>query len=99
VKFVNLARYTDDVAHVERVRPAHREYAGKIFRQGKLFTAGPFIDGAGALLVYEAENIEEAENLFRNDPFAIECVLIHSEIHRWNPLGLNASLMDPAAAS
>jgi uncharacterized protein YciI len=50
-------------------RPRHREYLAALKEQGKLAASGPFEDDSGALIIYEVENLDEAERLFAADPF------------------------------
>jgi uncharacterized protein len=93
MKFVNFISYVADEAKVQSVRPLHREYASGLRSAGKIVIAGPFEDGAGALIVYEAENREEAEALAANDPYMKAGVWTKYEIHPWLILGANISLL------
>lgn len=43
-----------------------------LLADGNLAISGPFTDGTGALLVYEADTPEQAESLLKADPFAKE---------------------------
>lgn len=95
MKFVNFITYVPDAAKVESVRPAHREYAHKLRADGKIVIAGPFEDGAGALIVHEAEDRNAAEALAANDPYAKGGVWIKYEIHPWTILGENRALLPP----
>lgn len=54
---------------IPEVRPTHREYLGRLKEQGKLWASGPFEDDSGALIIYEVESLDEAEQLVRADPF------------------------------
>jgi uncharacterized protein len=68
MKFATTIQYGNREAIAE-TRPRHREYLGGLKEQGKLFMSGPFEDDSGALIVYEADTPEEAEQLLRDDPF------------------------------
>lgn len=93
MKFVNYISYTSDVTKVEAIRPLHRVYAQKLMEEGKIVIAGPFEDGAGALMVYEAENLRAAEGLAEADPYAKNGVWVKFEIHPWHVLGANRTLL------
>lgn len=95
MKFVNYITYVPDAEKVESVRPAHREYAHKLRADGKIVIAGSFDDGAGALIVYEAEDRNAAEALAANDPYAKGGVWIKYEIHPWTILGGSLALLPP----
>src|SRR5229473_2568432 len=70
MKFANFITYIPDPEKVQSVRPLHRDYAQGLVGQGKIVIAGPFSDGAGAIIVYEAESLEQAEALAANDAYA-----------------------------
>src|SRR5216683_2298992 len=70
MKFANFITYMPDPQKVQSVRPLHRDYAQGLASQGKIVIAGPFSDGAGAIIVYEAQSLEQAEALAANDPYA-----------------------------
>jgi uncharacterized protein YciI len=93
MKFVNLISYVADTRKIEAVRPLHRAYAEGLRDRGKIVVAGPFRDGAGALIVYEAETQQDAEALATNDPFFKEGVWTRYEIHPWDILGVNHALL------
>ncbi|GAA0322399.1 hypothetical protein GCM10008967_11110 [Bacillus carboniphilus] len=50
-------------------RPDHLEYLENLKEQGKVFLKGPFTDGSGGLVIYEADSFEEAKELAENDPY------------------------------
>lgn len=54
---------------IAEVRPVHREYLAKLKENGQLWASGPFEDDSGALIIYEVENLEDAEALITGDPF------------------------------
>src|SRR5262249_52425713 len=69
MKFAATIEYLQDKARVERSRPAHRQYLLSLRDRGQLAASGPFTDGSGALIIYEAATREEAEKLMQGDPF------------------------------
>ena len=82
--FAAVLTYTDDAARIQDVRPTHREYLRSLLEQGKLVQSGPFTDDSGALIIYEAEDISEAQTLLTSDPFAMSGVIVGAEIKEWN---------------
>lgn len=83
MKYAAVIQYHEDQEKVEAIRPAHREYLGGLKAQGKLWASGPFTDGSGALIIYEAESPEEAATLLENDPFCTGGVFARWEIRPW----------------
>lgn len=93
MKFANIIAYVADEKKIQEIRPLHRDYAQKLRNEGKLVVAGPFRDGTGALIVYEADSLRDAEALAANDPFFKEGVWTSYEIHPWEILGVNHELL------
>ncbi len=92
MKFVNHVTYCEDQDKVSALRPEHRKYASHLMNEGKLVAAGPFTDGRGALFIYEADSLEEAQDLFANDPFTIGGAIVRHDIRSWKVLGVNSDL-------
>ena len=82
--FTAILTYGDDVERRKEVRPTHREYLRDMLEQGKLVRSGPFADDSGALVIYEADDISEAQALLTNDPFAMNGIIVGAEIKEWN---------------
>jgi uncharacterized protein YciI len=97
MKFANLITYVADEKKIQDVRPLHREYAQKLRAEGKIVIAGPFRDGAGALIIYEANSQDEAESLASNDPFFKCGAWASHEIHPWEIIGVNHELLRESA--
>jgi uncharacterized protein len=93
MKFAATIEYSQDTAKVEAVRPAHRQYLFGLRDQGKLAISGPFADGSGALIVYEAGSAEEAEQLLKNDPFHHHGIFLKWVMRSWNPVMANLELL------
>lgn len=70
------------------VRPAHREYLGKLHREGRLVTAGPWGDETGAMLVYEAADEAEVRQILADDPYTPADVYDIALLKEWRPLPL-----------
>ena len=83
MKYAASIEYLQDAAVVEAHRPAHRAYLTSLLEQGKLFASGPYVDGSGALIVYEADTPEEADALMKADPFHVAGVFLKSTVRPW----------------
>ncbi len=56
------------------LRPQHLAYLKQCYDEGKLFACGPFPDGSGGMVIYQADSYEEAEKIASNDPYVKEKV-------------------------
>ena len=74
-------------------RSRHRDYLDELSSEGKLVAAGPFGHDHGALIVYQADDADEARKLLDNDPYATEGVMLDAELHEWQPVVGNASTL------
>jgi uncharacterized protein YciI len=83
MKFAASIEYLQDNAVVEANRPAHRAYLTSLLETGKLFASGPYADGSGALIVYEADTPEEADALMKADPFHAAGVFVKWTVRPW----------------
>lgn len=83
-KFAAILTYTTDAARLNEIRPTHREYLRGLLDEGKLDRSGPFVDGSGALIVYEAADLAEAQVLLANDPFSKNGLIVGAELKEWN---------------
>ena len=83
MKFATSIEYLQDAAVVEAHRPAHRAYLTKLLDEGKLFASGPYADGSGALIVYEADTQDEADALLKADPFHQAGVFLKWTMRPW----------------
>jgi uncharacterized protein YciI len=91
--WVAWIEYTSDQAKVAEVRPKHREYEAKLLAEGKLALGGPLTDQFGALIVYEAETKEAAEELLKADPFAVAGVFVRWQLRPWKVVFANPQLV------
>lgn len=83
MKFAASIEYLQDAAVVEAHRPAHRAYLTSLLERGKLFASGPYADGSGALIVYEADTPEEADAILKADPFHQAGVFLKWTVRPW----------------
>jgi uncharacterized protein len=92
MKFAAIITYIKDPNKIQNIRPSHRQYLTTLREQGKLAVAGPFTDDSGALIVYEANTREEAEELIKGDPFSQNGIFLHYDLRPWNPVIGNRAL-------
>lgn len=82
--FAVTIRYTDDADRLNETRPLHREYLKGLLDAGKIQQSGPFVDGGGALLVYDVADRAELDEILANDPYTRNGVIAESDVHEWN---------------
>ena len=92
MKFPAVIEYITDAEKIQSIRPAHRVYLAELKAKGQLAACGPFTDGWGALIVYEAETVEQAEALLKADPFHAAGVFVRWTIRPWNTVMANREL-------
>jgi uncharacterized protein YciI len=85
MKFIHVCHYIRDLDRVNELRPAHRQYMAKLDSENKLWAAGPFADGTGAPFIYEARDLNAAQNILHSDPYFTGGVLQKSEVIPWAP--------------
>ena len=70
-----------DVEKNRELRPQHLEFLDA--NKESIFARGPFRDGAGGLVIYTAETLEEASALARRDPYVVHGAR-SLEVHEWD---------------
>jgi uncharacterized protein YciI len=95
VKIINHVSYVSDAQKVASVRPAHRAFMSKLGAQGRLVAAGPLCDGSGALFIYEADNLDEAETFFAEDPYTLAGVVANHNMQAWEIVDVYPDLFHP----
>ena len=83
MKYATSIQYLQDAAIVDAHRPAHRAYLTSLLEKGQLFASGPYADGSGALIVYEADTPDAAEALLKADPFHAAGVFLTWTMRPW----------------
>jgi uncharacterized protein len=92
MKYAAVIEYSQDKEKVDAARPAHRAYLTSLIQKGQLFASGPFEDGYGALIVYEADSPEAVEALMAADPFYTAGVFVRWTVRPWNVVFHNPQL-------
>lgn len=92
MKFAAIIEYIQDKNKIAEIRPTHRAYLKSLLDNGQLAASGPFTDDSGALIIYEANTMDEAEALLQSDPFHQNGVFVQYEIRPWKPVMANHDL-------
>ncbi|MGB3329908.1 MAG: YciI family protein, partial [Thermomicrobiales bacterium] len=77
--FAVSIRYTDDLNRLNETRPLHREYLSGLLEAGKVQQSGPYVDGTGALLIYEVADRAALDEILANDPYTRNGVIAESD--------------------
>lgn len=93
MKFAAVIQYTADQKLIADTRPNHRAYLTNLLETGRLLACGPFQDDSGALIIYEADSLEAAQHLVRNDPFNAAGVFVSYELKPWKVVMGNSALL------
>lgn len=75
-------RYADPEKRAA-VRPRHLDYLRQLHADGKLVMAGPVDGASGALVVYRAADVAEAQRLVAEDPYTREGVSAGATLREW----------------
>ncbi len=70
-----------DLTKNRDLRPQHLAFLDE--NAANIFARGPFADGAGGLVIYTAESLDEAVTLARKDPYVVHGAR-SLEVHEWN---------------
>jgi uncharacterized protein YciI len=62
-------------------RPAHLAHLDPLAKEGRVILAGPLTDGAGSLIVVEAESLADAWSLVGRDPYVTNGIFERIEVH------------------
>jgi uncharacterized protein len=71
-----------DKEKAARYRPEHLAYLDEKGEEGKIFAKGRFADGAGGLVIYQADSMEEVIEYAKQDPYVVHGARSY-EIHEW----------------
>ncbi len=75
-------RYTDPGIRA-RVRPQHLAYLRSLLEDGTLVMAGPWADGSGALVLFHAEDDDQASSIVDADPYTVEGATTDRRLREW----------------
>jgi uncharacterized protein len=81
--FAALIEFTQNEELRLQTRPVHREYLRELLDAGKLAISGPWADDTGALIIYDAEDMAEAERILDGDPYRRAGVIANATLKEW----------------
>ena len=81
--FAALIEFTQNEELRLQTRPVHREYLRELLESGKLAISGPWTDDTGALIIYDAEDMAEAERILDGDPYRSAGVIANATLKEW----------------
>jgi uncharacterized protein YciI len=61
----------------------HAAFMDRLDDQGRIILAGPYADCSRALVILEADDVDEALRLLRDDPWVSAGILVHGEAIEW----------------
>ena len=71
--FIANLKYKKSMEEVNKVLEAHLEYLDKYFEKGKFICTGKkSFPELGGVILFDSNNLEEAEKILYEDPFYIE---------------------------
>ena len=79
-----ILAFTDGVERRLEVRPRRREYRKTRLAAGKPHESGPFAGDSGGIVIYEAADVAEVEEILANDPYAPAGIIASRTIREWN---------------
>lgn len=83
--FAVMSEYQVPPEQGKEVFSRHLSYMDQLQSQKRVFVAGPFGDGKGALIVLSAASLKEAEEIAANDPIHTEGIR-KFQIREWKPV-------------
>ena len=61
----------------------HARFMDALFDDGTIIMAGPFEDGSGSMVILAAESVEGAREIFLQDPWTREDILVAADVREW----------------
>ncbi|MBK8462525.1 MAG: hypothetical protein IPL36_05715 [Nigerium sp.] len=82
--------YTDDTGARDEHRPHHRAYLGVPGEKATVVLSGPYAAGVGqadgALIIVQAETVEDVLAHLSSDPFQVEGLVERVQVRGWSPV-------------
>ncbi|MEN2466341.1 YciI family protein [Ornithinibacillus sp. FSL M8-0202] len=66
----------------KQYRQEHLQFLQEKQEDGFIFAKGRFVDGAGGLVIYKADLLEQVEDMVKKDPYVLKGARGY-EIHEW----------------
>ena len=72
--FVILLTYTQPLAEVDKLIPAHREFLQRMYETGRFLLSGRKEPRTGGVILASAASMEALKRLLADDPFSVHGV-------------------------
>jgi uncharacterized protein YciI len=96
--FILTLTYLEDLAEIDALLPAHREYLEHHYREGRFLLSGRQEPRTGGFILASGDDPDEMREITRTDPFVTSAVARY-DITRVTPTGVGALLGDGLAAA
>jgi len=64
----------------------HADFMNALHDRGAIYLAGPWVDGSGAMVIVNADDVEAAMEMFRDDPWALHDIQSAVRAQEWDIL-------------
>lgn len=78
--------YSAEPEQLAEIRPSHRDWLANHYEAGVLLASGPWLNIAGALLIFRADDVQTLAHLLDQDPFDIAGFIGERVIEEWDPI-------------
>ena len=65
------------------VRTRHMQFLKECGQKGKIVMAGRFADAKGAMILWDANSLDEVKDIAKRDPYVKENLLLDYELREW----------------
>jgi len=72
--FIIIIHYLEDIQRIKVIRPRHREFLDKAYKNGVALFSGPQTSQTGGIIAARGKTIEEIKKFFIEDPYQKERV-------------------------
>lgn len=83
IKYFAVFLPMKDAQKSREFRPQHLEFLKQGREERTILMNGPFVDGAGGLVIYKGASLDEIEKLVNTDPYIVNGAREY-EIHEWD---------------
>jgi hypothetical protein len=88
---------TEDPGPRGRLRPNHRAWVNDLAGQGVVVAAGPWSEGIGGAMLFNATDEDEVRRILRDDPYHRESAVTGTKVKGWDILYGTWARLSPTA--
>lgn len=89
--FIVDVEYKVSLDKIDEVLAEHRSWLDIYFQKGMFLLSGPKNPRTGGIIIAKANSKQELEDLFKNDPYALKNVAIHT-VHEFKAINTHSTL-------